>query len=226
MTPERLLFWAGFCSVLFAALAGVAGVAAWYLSDQVGAAKDAALEKFKADSRAMTAAADARAAEANENAALAHERAVKLELEAAAQRERAAKAEQELEELRQKIAPRAISREQVERMVRALQGSPAPARWTIRIESLMGDAECTRYAGQIERIFTSAGWTTTSAQVLYDGGPPVGAAIVIRSNDSPNSETAALLQRLFESAGIEFRVTINPRGRDVRPFIRIGTKPA
>jgi hypothetical protein len=168
---EFWAYWSGVAAVGLTALAAIAGIVSWHLSNRVAELKDKELAAFQDTIRSATAAADARAAEANaaaaqatEGAAAANERTQRLEVEASQQRERAAKAEADLLKLQQRLAPRVVSeaaaRELVERL-RPFQGTPA------EVFVASATAESSAFADRMIEILKAAGLKLSVKRVLF-----------------------------------------------------------
>jgi chromosome segregation ATPase len=142
---ESASFWANVALVLFSLLAATSAMFALYFSTKVGAAKDAELNRFKQQSSAAIANAEARGAEANEKAAEAsaglarsNEEIARLTLESAKTTERTAvlslevekesrkraEAERALLELQQRVKPRSLTTSEYSSLTSALTRSP------------------------------------------------------------------------------------------------------
>lgn len=172
-TFETIAQWSGVAAVVFAMLAAVAGGINRWSSSKVNASKDAALKHFQTDASATIATAREGAAEANRKAAeaaegtakaaadsaRANERSATIELEAAEQRERAAKAEQDLIEMQHRIEPRQIGRDGGTILIAALKS--AQPKGNVAMQAVMGDAEGSAFAEQLDKILKAGGWTTT-----------------------------------------------------------------
>lgn len=153
MTSETASFWANVAVVTFTVLAAFAGVFALYLSGKATAEKDAALDRFKAESAATISSADARAAEAFAQAATANERTKALELATEEQRERAAKAEKELLALQLFIRePRRLNLEEAKKI---LANNPKGHASIL----FAADEEAKTFASELSKTLSDAGWT-------------------------------------------------------------------
>jgi hypothetical protein len=214
-------------------ITALVGVGAWYFSLKLGAAKDAALNQFKAASAATVAAADARAAEANEKAAEASRGAAKalvdaasasaragaVELEAAQQRERAAKAERELTELRHRIAPRRLSAEQRASIVASIRSTPAQ----IGIVRL-GDAEAGVFADDLVAALREAGWTVQVAFVGMTAPPRYGLSVHAQSATAIPPAVSGLVAAL-KRLGLPVVVSPERLGPNMEEGLFVGLKP-
>lgn len=226
---ETAASWANVSVVALTVLAAVAAVFALYFSMRAGALKDEALERFKADSAASIASANARVAEAEKgtadaiaSAAKINERANGLELESSKQHERAAKAELELLELQQRLAPRRLSEAQALTLIRALKGVvvkvPTP------ISCVLGDGEGLEFASQIDVVLKAAGWPTALNQGAFSPQNPIGFFVRIRSAAAPPTAVLAL-QKAFGAIGIELPTANKADLPDGAFEIVVGNKP-
>jgi hypothetical protein len=227
-TFETLAQWSGVAAVVFAMLAAVAGGINRWSSSKVNAAKDAALKHFQTDASATIATAREGAAEANRkaaeaaegtataaaDAARANERAAKIELEAVEQRERAGKAERDLIEMQRRIEPRQIGKDSGTTLIAALRA--ARQKGTVDIQAVMGDAEGSAFAEQLDRILKAGGWTTTGVSYgMYTGGNPMGWGLIVNALLSVPAH-ALSLQKAFRTAGFRYTSSRSLRCQPMR----------
>lgn len=177
---ETASFWANIAVVALTVLAAISGIFALYFSNKVGAAKDAALERFKTESATTISLADARAAEANKiSNAIEHDNLVlrgdlnaeqgrvaglqkdaadaktaqqKVETELAKQKEKAASAEARLFELQKRHSPRMLA---LTKFIEDLKDKP---RASAEVMYKKDDGEAWGLAWEIAGGLSGAGW--------------------------------------------------------------------
>jgi hypothetical protein len=234
MTLSSLDTWTYWLTVAAIVLPVIAALAAFFalrFSSQASNIRDESLERFKADSQAKIAAADARAAEANTKSAVANERAAKLELEAAAARERAAKAEKDLLELRKSIPPRKVAITWGRGggsggLLGQFSGMP------FAIEITPDDPEARRFAEDIAGVLNGSGWIfrgASEAEILH--GVFVETKRVEANEITPEQrraeDAAALANEYFEANGLNSKLLarFGNRAPVDTVLIRVGPKP-
>ncbi len=208
---ESASSWSNVAVVVFTLAAAVAGVVALHFASRLNTEKDAAFERFKVESAAQIAAADARAADANRQAAeagrgtaealaqaaAANERAGALEVESARQRERAANAERTLLELQQRVQDRAISPAERTALISALRNTTGQ----IRVSCVGGNPEPCAFARQLVEILRESGWNVSefSEGVIFVGASPSGLILQVANAQRPPARAVVLQQALGEA---------------------------
>ena len=112
----------------------------------------------------------------------------------------AAQARATAEESRKKLQPRGMSTEQRSAFIAALK---AASSGRVDIVAVLGDPESIRFAGELDTMLKTAGWSTSGvSQAVYTPSGPVGIFLKVRSKDSVPSH-AVTLQKALAAIGIE-----------------------
>lgn len=224
---EAASYWSNVAVIFFGALAVVATALSLLFSQRLSDAKDAELERFKADSSARTAEANARAAEANQKAAEARENAAsstvtaeRLEtanlelrrqvalLDAAVSeaKQKQVNAELALTLVQQKQLPRALVLNE-EALQATLSHGPKAA---VRVEYQRDNPEASLLAARLQIVLTKAGWPATGPQPanphpLNPIGPSTNMGVTLLSNKLPvsaSSEKGTAYRALWDAIGL------------------------
>jgi hypothetical protein len=222
---ETAAYWSKVVAVTFAVLAALGTGFAVYFSSRMVAAKDADLERVRAESMLEIAASEAKATRAIQDAAAAqaaadaaNERAARLE--AAATRERTAPARAELGVA---VAPTAgvasrLTDDQREAMMSVLKRARAPRTVVL---SWAAHTEPYALAREVRRILQDAGWVVRSTGgVLSATTPPTGVSLTT----SILSDDALLLQSAFDAAGMHVRMVLEPAQPEGQLTLTIGER--
>lgn len=193
------------------------------LKDEASKLKEAALERYKQESKQAISEADAKAADANKIAATANAEAAKANERAAILEKDAAESRLELVKLQQKLAWRAITPEQSEKFSALLAQSP---KGRITMSYLTASEEVVTFAAQLAKLLRSAGYDAPESldkmsAMMPFGGAMVGVTLCIKDE---NSLSALHLQQALTAIGVEAPGRLQPNQEDDL-HIEIGTKP-
>jgi len=187
----------GIAAVIFGAVLAVVTALGWGFSWKSGKLKDAALEKYKADSNERISSANADAAEANKMAAQANERAAQANERAAALEKEAAVARLELEKIKERQAPRAITSAQESTILAALgDGDRSGVHICFEIDTGADDAD--EFGNAVGRVLARAGYRVLPMARPMTGN--VSRDITISPTESPE---AVKLVDAFKQAGLK-----------------------
>ena len=226
-------------TVVLTVLAALTGVAAWYFGGKASDAKDAELERFKAESAASISASDSKSEQAKEGTARAladvavatkgaeeaKERATRTALDLETQRERAAKAEQSLLELNRQLAPRRLDLATLSAFRSALRD--AKSKGTITIEFPASDADSTELAMQIsEALSASPGWGSRPNAVTSGGGPAIGISLTIHTSLTADTSFGNAFESALKATGLKFSARNDPGDGEGSVQLTVGVKPA
>lgn len=194
-STELWSFWSNVGVVAFSILAAIFAGFALYFNWKLTASKDAELQHFQTESatdiarsNSLALAAEEGAAKAVADAAAANERSQTLEVEAAQQRGRAANAERELLEIRERLAPRRLTAEQQQMIVKKLRPF-APQQFDISATST--DLEVVQIRNQVIAVLSEAGWSLGSLTGWGLGLAVSGILIEIIPTSEGSARTAA-----------------------------------
>jgi hypothetical protein len=218
---ETITFWSKVAAVTFAVLAALGTGFAVYFSSRMVAAKDADLERVRAESTVAIAAAEAKAARALQEAAdaqaavaAANERAARLEFEAT--RDRAAPPQPELTvAVPTTTAPGRLTHDHRDAMVSVLKRARSP-----RVLELGWAAQNEPYllARELRGVLQDGGWMVRAVGGVLSASPPTGVSLTT----SILSDDALLLQSAFEAGGLRLRIVLEPGAPEDRLVLTIG----
>jgi hypothetical protein len=199
--------WTGNAAILLTALAAIAGIFAWVFSSRLSEIKDAALKKFREESKLSISSADRRAAEANERAALANQRAGILE-------KVAAEARLELGQISERQHPRTITDDQRTAFIAFMSHGP---KGKVSFKCLASDNEAQAFAEQLKKLVSQVGCEVSDTVLgfIAPAVPISGIHIKIKNMESP-PDHAAWLQGAFAAIGINAQGAVEGAGSTIR----------
>lgn len=190
---ETVSDWAETATIVFGILVTIAGLFAWWFAKEDASRKEAALEIYKEDSKALIAEANARAGTANQAAGNANERAALLEKEAAV-------AKLELEKIKERQKFRGISLDQKRAFAQVVRNA---AKGKFHMISAIQDAEILHFTAQLKAMFIEAGYESESGESFQMGGfAPEGVILKCKQTASPPAHIIPL-QHALRAIGIE-----------------------
>jgi hypothetical protein len=209
MLPDDLTWWSdwsdrlGILTAVVGGFAAIFGMIGFGFSLKAGKLKDAELDRYKKESEAAIATANARSEEAKEGAGKANERAAALSKDA----ETARLAH---EQLKEKLAWRTISADARLSLIKSLRADGGK----VSLHFVAGDPESTMFALQFSEVFKAAGWDVRVTGNSYTGilwGMWIPAPV-------PNTDATKMVWAGLESIGIDFRRD-TPK---IQPFHQMG----
>ena len=210
---ETVSFWANVAVVLLTLLAATAGLAAWYFSSRLDAMKDESFARFQLESTAKIEQSQ------TEQEKLRQEN---LQLSLRLEEERASRLK-----IEQKLAPRILSDEQQDRIIKKL----TPFSGTEFTLNVFNDPEAINFSLSTLRIFRSAGWVLkphTGVRDLNLGTASVGISLASGMRfhaNSPHERTVLAAVAAFIEEGIETRMAIARLDNTQPIHIEVGKKP-
>jgi hypothetical protein len=115
-------------------------------------------------------------------------------------------AEQEAAELRTRLAPRRLSKEQIDKLSSFLDSRP---KGTFVIKCSINVDDARQYAEEIAGIFRAKGWTVRIDNAMFSG-TNVGGLWITGKNPGPVPMAAQTVFRAFETSGILIRLESDP----------------
>lgn len=131
-------------------------------------------------------------------------------------------ARRKAEEFERQQAPRRITAEQRERLIRALSGQKS-ARVTVACP--VGDGEALRFARDVVDVLKAAGWDVADPQqLLFMPGNPIGFGVVVKDSAHPPIGAELLLRTLSE-AGLSVGPGVKSEMNPEIIMLVVGNKP-
>jgi hypothetical protein len=166
---------------------------------------------------------DLRVAQAQSTAANAVAQSRQLEGDVAKQQERAATAERDLLLLKRAVAPRRITPEQQQEIVRLLNSATSKGR--VSVSTFSNNAEPLAYAEEIRKVLAVAGWAAGDhVEQNLIGGDLAGLTLHVAESATALSDEGTNLLRAFQAAGLTVRPIRSPLGREGKLTLGVGDK--